>query len=430
MIRTKQKDKDKKGLKKLDVCIVGLGYIGLPTAAILALAGLKVVGVDTDLLKIKILKNKHLPDGSEPGLKTLFDAAINSNNFVVSDTIKSADNYIISVPTPITDKHEADLSYLIKSIESVSKVLKRYDLIIIESTVPPETSKLVENIVYKETKLRAGVDYYLSHCPERVLPGNLLHELVNNDRVIGGVNELSAKKAEQIYSKFCHGKIYLTDNTTAELVKLVENSYRDVNIAFANEIARISAKLKIKSSEVIDLANKHPRVNILKPGPGVGGHCISVDPWFIIKKYPNLSTVTKSARLLNHEQPRFIYEQTKKIFKGVKHPKVAIFGLAYKGNIGDFRESPSLQLIEFCKKDKIKYSVYDPYVKESDIELMSLGSAVNGANLLILMTDHSDFKFLSPKEIGQLMKTKIVFDTRAVLNKNEWIENQYMFYSI
>jgi len=251
---------------------------GLPTAALLANAGYKVTGVDTDKEKIEKLK-KGILYIDEKEVKEIVQKSLNSNNFIVSTNIEEADIFIISVPTPVlVDNKKPDLSYVISAAEMIRKVMKKGNLIILESTVPPNTSKKILLPILNKSGLRAGNDYYLSHCPERAIPGNTIYELINNDRIIGGINKISCEKTKEIYSSFVKGKIYLTDITTAETVKLMENTYRDINIDLANEFAKIAEKIGINVWKAIELANKHPRVNILKPGPGVGGHCIPVRP--------------------------------------------------------------------------------------------------------------------------------------------------------
>jgi len=266
------------------VCVLGLGYIGLPTAAVLATHGFSVVGVDANAVVVDTVNNGGIHI-KEPGLNTIVQAAINSGNLVVRTKLERANAFIIAVPTPL-ESRRADLKYVKSATESIVPYLERNNLVILESTVPPKTTEELLVPILEQSRLKAGEDFYLAHCPERVLPGNILKEIIENDRIIGGINPESAAKAKALYSRFVSGAIYLTDATTAELVKVMENTYRDVNIALVNELSRICTKLGINVWEVIELANKHPRVNLLRPGPGVGGHCLAVDPWFVVEKAP------------------------------------------------------------------------------------------------------------------------------------------------
>ena len=286
------------------ICVLGLGYIGLPTAAVLATHGFSVVGVDVNAAVVGTINNGGIHI-KEPGLNTLVQAAIKSGNLVVRTRPETADAFIIAVSTPLKNR-EADLSYVKSAAESIVPYLERGNLVILESTVPPKTTEELLIPILEQTKLRAGEDFYLAHCPERVLPGNILKEIIENDRIIGGINPESAVKAKDLYSTFVSGIIYLTDATTAEMVKVIENTYRDVNIALANELSRICMKLGMNVWEVIELANKHPRVNLLSPGPGVGGHCLAVDPWFVVEKAPQVAKLIRLSRGINDEQPQFV----------------------------------------------------------------------------------------------------------------------------
>ena len=402
------------------ICVIGLGYIGLPTASMLANHGYKVVGVDIDEEKIKKIEKGDI-DIKEPGLKTLVSGAINSGNLKVKRTPENADAYIICVPTPVkweNNNPRCDLSYVYSAIESIKPYLRDGNLIIIESTVPPKTTERLYKYLNNDREI------YMAYCPERVLPGKILKELVENDRVIGGVNRESAELAREIYSSFVDGNIYLTDSTTAEMVKLMENTYRDVNIALANEFAKICEEVNVNVWEAIDLANKHPRVNILKPGPGVGGHCISVDPWFIVEVSKNAKLI-RSARELNDSMPYYVCdllcEELKR--REVEDPKVSIFGVAYKGNVDDTRESPGKKVIECLISRGISISIYDPYVKTFEYPLEDLKECVKNADVILVITDHKDFKEFKEEEIREiyhLMRSKIVIDTRNILKHDLW----------
>ena len=402
------------------ICVIGLGYIGLPTASMLANHGYRVVGVDIDRERVKSIEEGSL-NIVEPGLKTLVSGAINSGNLKVKTTPEDADAYIICVPTPVKWENnlpKCDLSYVYNAIESIKPHLNDGNLIIIESTVPPRTTERIYQY------LNNGRKIYMAYCPERVLPGKILKELVENDRIIGGVNRESAELAKEIYSSFVDGNIYITDSTTAEMVKLMENTYRDVNIALANEFAKICEEIKVNVWEAIALANKHPRVNILNPGPGVGGHCISVDPWFIVEVYKNAKLI-RCARELNDGMPYYVCDLLCKELerREIENAKVAIFGVAYKGNVEDTRESPGRKVIEYLLSKGISISIYDPYVKTFDYPLEDLKDAVKNADAILVITDHKDFKNFKEEEIREiyrLMRNKIVMDTRNIIKRELW----------
>jgi len=386
----------------------------------LANHGYNVVGIDIDRERIKNIEEGSL-NIVEPGLKTLVSGAINSGNLRVKTTPEDADAYIVCVPTPVkweNNSPRCDLSCIYNAIESIKPHLRDGNLIIIESTVPPKTTKRIYQYLSNGRKI------YMAYCPERVLPGKILKELVENDRIIGGVNRESAELAREIYSSFVDGNIYLTDSTTAEMVKLMENTYRDVNIALANEFAKICEEINVNVWEAIDLANRHPRVNILNPGPGVGGHCISVDPWFIVEVSKNAKLI-RSARELNDSMPYYVSDLVCRELdkRGIEDPKVAVFGVAYKGNIDDTRESPGRKVIECLLSKGISVSIYDPYVKTFKYPLESLEDSVKNADVILVITDHRDFKNFKEEEVREiykLMRNKIVIDTRNILNRDLW----------
>ena len=332
------------------VCIIGLGYVGLPTACILSSKGFKVIGMDVDQTLVRKLNQVNI-DTPEPELANLVNSAIKSNKFIAKISPEGADGFIICVPTPLTDDHKADLSYVKNATKSILPYLKKGNLVILESTVPPGTTEGILKPILEKSGLKVGNELYLVHCPERVLPGNILKELIENDRIIGGINPESAESAKEIYQSFVEGEIYLTDATTAEMVKLVENSFRDVNIAFANELSRICDKLNLKIWEVIELANKHPRVNILKPGPGVGGHCVAVDPFFIAEKAPEEAKLIRTAQCVNDSMPDYI---VKKIERAAEEAKIKSFviaclGITYKAGTSDLRGRPALKTVRSLK---------------------------------------------------------------------------------
>jgi len=398
------------------ICVIGLGYIGLPTACYLAKAGYEVIGFDFNKAKIKRLEQKKLPF-QEPGLEGLFKQSFANINF--SSHIEPADVFIISVPTPITDKKKPELKFVKKAAVDINKVLKEKNLVIIESTVPPGTSKeiVLPLLIKKHEKLKV----YLSHAPERAIPGKTIEEMVKNDRIIGGIDKKSVNLTKEIYSSFVKGKIYLTDATTAEFVKLIENTFRDINIAFANELVKVCDGDGINVWEAISLANLHPRVSIHQPGPGVGGHCISIDPWFLIKKANNNGTqLIKLSRKINDLMPSYVIQCVSKILKDVKKPKITVLGVAYKANVDDWRETPTLKIINIAKKKGWQIKIHDPFVKGFPYKIeTNFNKATKDSDCLVLVANHDCYKKIDPMKIKN-MKTKRIFDCRNFINGKKW----------
>lgn len=411
------------------ICVMGLGYIGLPTASMLATHGFDVLGVDINSEIVKIINDGGIHI-EEPGLHTLVQAAIKSGKLKAATEPEPADIFIIAVPTPFTKEKKADLSYIKSAAKNIAPLICKGNLVILESTSPPRTCKDILEPIFKSFDLKVGRDYYLAHCPERVLAGYTLRELIQNDRVIGGIDKESAEKAAQFYKVFVEGNIYTTDSTTAEMVKLMENTYRDVNIALANELAKICEKLGIDAWEVIRLANLHPRVNLHTPGPGVGGHCIAVDPWFIIEKYPADTEIITLSRKINDSMPEYVIARIKKIVEEIDNPKIAVLGVTYKGNIDDTRESPALKIIGGLEKAGIKYSIYDPHVREFKYELSCLTETFKEADCAVILANHDEFRFLHPVEIGKLMRHQILFDTKCCVDHNFWKQNGFKVYCL
>lgn len=401
------------------VCVLGLGYIGLPTASVLATHGFQVVGVDINdkVLQVIAQGDSHI---AEPGLRTLVEAAVKSGALSVQKTPEPADAFIICVPTPLTHDHRADLRYLEAAARSIVPYLKRENLVILESTVPPGTTSELVRSILEQSGLKAGTDFYLAYCPERVLPGKILVEIVQNSRIIGGITKHSAEMAKQLYEQFVEGDIHLTDVTTAEMVKLAENTFRDVNIALANELARICVKLGVDVWEVIELANKHPRVHLHRPGPGVGGHCIAVDPWFIAEKYPEEARLIRTGREINDEQPHYVFKLIRALTADIDHPKVAIFGVAYKGDVDDIRESPALAVIHLLQEHGYEVAAYDPHVRECEYPLSGLQDACQGADCIAILTAHNDFRHLDPQALRPLMQNTRVLDACHVIDPSYW----------
>lgn len=405
-----------------EISVLGLGYIGLPTASILATNGFVVHGVDVSQPVVDII-NKGGIHIEEPGLKTLVQAAVNSGNLKAYTQPQMADVYILAVPTPITEDKKADLTYVESAARSILPLLKRGDLVVLESTSPPGTTKDFLCPILAESGLELGVDLFVAHCPERVLPGKIIKELIQNIRIIGGLNQQSAEMARQIYLSFVEGEMHLTDATTAEMVKIMENTFRDVNIALANELAQIAPRLEVNAWDVIKFANLHPRVNIHTPGPGVGGHCISVDPWFVVEKFPETAQLISKARHINDFMPEYTYQLLLDTVKDIPNPKVTLLGLTYKPDVDDVRESPALKILERIKENpEIRLSVYDPHVKHFDHELSGLEEAFRDSDCVLLAVDHAEFKFINPRQVASVVRSRNVIDTRNALSPKDWQE--------
>lgn len=388
-------------------------------ATMFATHGYNVVGVDINPEVVESLNKGKIHIELEPEMKELIQKAIKSKNLIIISKPEEADVFIICVSTLLNEKEKkAELKYVVSATESILPYIKKENLIILESTSPPGTIlNVVVPIIERVISIK---DVYVAHCPERVIPGNMLKEFINNDRIIGGINEESSQKAKEIYKSFVKGNIYLTDSTTAEMVKLMENTYRDVNIALANEFAKICEDLNINVWEAIELANKHPRVNIHKPGPGVGGHCIPVVPWFIIEKSLNNANLIPFARNINAYMPNYIVKMVEEEIKHIKNPIITIFGVAFKANIDDISETPAIPIIELLEKKNYQVKIYDPFVKKFGYNLSSLNDAVKDSDCIIILTDHDAFKMLYIDKIIDLMRNKILIDTRNCVDHEKW----------
>lgn len=405
----KLKDRD------LKITILGMGYIGLPTAIAFAKAGFIVNGFDVNVEVINSLKKGHIHI-VEPDLQEAFLEVFNEKKLIPVDELTKSDVFIIAVPTPFKKDHQekiADLSYVESAAKMVSKVLEKGNLVILESTVPPMTTKMMTDILEKESKI-SRENFMTAHCPERVLPGRILFELENNDRIIGVEKKEAGEYTKEIYKTMVKkGTCYLTDDITAEMCKLVENTFRDINIAFANELSVICDKLNINVFELIELANKHPRVNILTPGSGVGGHCLAVDPWFIVEKFPKEANVIREARIINDYKPRFIADKVDNILKGNKNLKIGILGLAYKPDIDDLRESPAMEIAEILRDKGYNVIACEPNVHKKEVnnfELYNLSEILDKSDYLVLTQGHKEFK----ENINKL-KEKNVYDCLGLL---------------
>jgi len=403
----------------MKICILGLGYIGLPTAALFSTHGHEVVGIDINK-NIVETANKVITPFDEPGLSELLQEAITSKNLIAKTEVEEADVFIIAVPTPLDKEMKmAELKYVRSAAEMIYPHLRKDNLVILESTVPPGTCDKLLIPILEKSGLKVSDDFYLAHCPERAIPGNTIYEMVHNDRIVGGIDKKSAELVKSLYSCFVGGKFYLTNTITAEFVKLMENTFRDINIALANEFAQIAEECGINAWEAIELANKHPRVNVLKPGPGVGGHCIAIDPWFLTENSTRCRIVSL-AREINNGMPNHVLQIVKGMLKGVKNPIITVLGVAYKGGVDDTRETPALKFIRLAENEGYKVTVHDPHVKEFEYEVLSLEEAVRDSDCIVLITDHPEFKEISPAKIFELMRSKNVVDTRNTLNYETW----------
>ncbi len=394
--------------------MMGLGYIGLPTAALIASKGLNVTGVDISQHVVNTI-NEGKIHIVEPDLDGLVHHVVKQSYLQASTKPVMADVYLIAVPTPFKGNHKPDLTYVESAVKNIIPTLKKGALVILESTSPVGTTQKIQEIILKERPELKG-EIFIAYCPERVLPGNVIYELEQNDRAIGGIDEASTEKAVWFYKHFVKGELHKTNSQTAEMCKLVENSSRDVQIAFANELSMICDKANINVWELIRLANKHPRVNILQPGTGVGGHCIAVDPWFIVSEFPEESKIIRSAREINNYKTEWVIEKVKntalkfKIDKG-RDAIIACLGLAFKPNIDDLRESPALHVSEALKNDGYKTLNVEPNLKkETERELTQTNEAIEKADILVFLVAHSEFKNLT------LPDNKKILDFCGVLN--------------
>lgn len=395
----------------MKIVTIGLGYIGLPTALIFAKHGMDVLGVDISKDIIDQLNSGIVPI-EEPGLEVLLSEVVAKNKFKASLTFEQGDVFIVAVPTPNNPDRfgSCDLSYVNQALNEMLPHVRSGNTIIVESTVAPRTMEDVVQPFFEKAGFKVGEDIFLVHCPERVLPGQILHELVYNNRIIGGITEKCTEKGQKIYGSFVKGNLLGAKASTAELSKLMENTYRDVNIALANELVQIGEKLNIDSLEVIDLANQHPRVNIHQPGPGVGGHCLAVDPYFIVASAPKETKLIQTARQINSQMPNFIVQKVQDIMKKNNGKIITVLGLAYKGNIGDIRESPAVQIVTQLEKlSDYEIRTYDPHVEQ--VEMKTLTEALHKSDLALILCDHDEFKKLS-QEVRSMMNNSILFDTK------------------
>ena len=405
-------------MKVKTVSVIGLGYIGLPTATLIANHGFRVYGMDS-AIHVADTINQGKIHIVEPGLAERVAKAVAAGNLTADIKPHKADVFILAVPTPFKGNKEPDLSYVESAAREIAPYIQAGNLVILESTSPVGTTEKIQQWIYDENRSLCGKELYFAHCPERVLPGRIVQELSNNDRIIGGIDKISTEKTVEFYQHFVRGALLKTDARTAELSKLTENSFRDVNIAFANELSIICEKLGINVWELIRLANRHPRVNILQPGPGVGGHCIAVDPWFIVDSAPDEARLIRTARQVNDNKPHYVMAKVYEALKNMEKPKVACMGLSFKPDIDDLRESPSLQIAyDLAVSAKAEIFAVEPNITAlpkklqnlSNVAFMNYLQAVKQADIVLLLVDHKEFRAMDRK----LLDGKIVIDTRGI----------------
>jgi len=415
------------------ICILGLGYIGLPTASTFATHGLKVIGVDINTHVVETLSKGEVHI-HEPGLQNVVNAAVTSGNLIVSTHLEEADAFLIAVPTPFHEdkfgEYEgrqyrlADMSAVTSAAEAIVPYLREGNLVVLESTSPPRTTIDLVAPILERSGLKAGSDFYLCYSPERVLPGQILRELIENSRVVGGITPESATTGRKLYAAFVKGEIIETDATTAEMVKLMENTTRDVNIAIANEFSRLAEKFGVDVWEAIRLANLHPRINILSPGPGVGGHCISVDPWFFVETAPELTPLIYNARKVNDEQPHHVVDKVKQALGELKGKKIAALGLAYKPDVDDLRESPAIKVVHLLQEAGAAVSAWEPYNPNARLDGIDMSPSfeevVENSDAILLLVKHTEFANINPNQLLETTSARIIIDTVNLWDKDKW----------
>lgn len=405
------------------ICVIGLGYIGLPTASMFAAKGVRVTGVDNNTHVIDSLQHGKVHI-FEPGLNEVVKEALDMHTLEVASRPVEADAFIIAVPTPFHDDKKADLSYVRSAAEAIVPVLRPGNLVVLESTSPPLTTREVVQPILERSGLAAGRDFLLAYSPERVLPGQIMKELVENARVIGGIDEASAQAGSDLYRIIVKGEIVLTDATTSEMVKLMENTYRDVNIAIAMEFSRLADRFGVDIWEALAIANRHPRVNILNPGPGVGGHCISVDPWFLVEKAPDITPLIHTARLVNDGQPAFVLQVIKRIIPQLQGKRIAVLGLAFKPDVDDLRESPAIEVVNLLVEAGAVVTACEPFRPDFTLEDATitgdLPAALREAEVIILLVGHAQFKSLDPAAVAELTRARLVLDIVNGFQRAAW----------
>ena len=430
-------------MKFQKICVIGLGYIGLPTASTFAAHGINVLGVDISQQIIDTLNRGEIHI-HEPGLIEEFKKAIRSGNFKAATKLEEADAFIIAVPTPFQENKFgeyngvtyklADMRAVISAAESIVPFLRKGNLVVLELTSPPRTTVDLVTPILARSGLEAGRDFHLAYSPERVLPGQIMRELIENARVIGGVTPESAQMGHDLYATFVKGQIIKTDATTAEMVKLMENTYRDVNIAIANEFSRLADKFGVDVWEAISIANLHPRVKILAPGPGVGGHCISVDPWFFVEAAPELTPLIYHSRQVNDAQPHFVVDTVRHVLGSLHGKKIAALGLSYKPDVDDLRESPANEIVHLLQHEGVQVKAWEPFKPDANLPGIDMADsfedAIKDADAILLLVKHMEFGQFHPEEIAKKTKTRIVIDTVNGWNRKEWENSGFQLFRL
>lgn len=405
------------------ICVIGLGYIGLPTSSMFASKGILVTGVDNNAHVIQSLSQGKVHI-FEPGLNEVVKSALDQGTLQIASQPVEAEAFIIAVPTPFYEDKKADLSYVRSAAESIVPVLRPGNLVVLESTSPPLTTRDVVQPILERSGLKAGKDFLLAYSPERVLPGKIMQELVENARVIGGIDDASALAGRDLYRLIVKGEIVLTDATTAEMVKLMENTYRDVNIAIAMEFSRLADRFGVDIWEALSIANRHPRVKILNPGPGVGGHCISVDPWFLVEKAPDITPLIHTARQVNDSQPEFVLQTAKRLLPDLRGKKVAVLGLAFKPDVDDLRESPAVEVAHLLAKSGAVVTACEPFRPDFAVENVtvtgSLEEALVDAEFIVLLVGHAQFKAIDPAAVAGMTRSRLVLDVVNGFSRPAW----------
>ena len=393
------------------ICVMGIGYVGLPTAAMFASKGHRVVGYDVNEKAVNAL-NKGEIIIEEPGLGALVKSTVESGHLTGSTVCPNdCDVYIIAVPTPINSDKTADMRFVRSATETLVPNVRKGCIVVLESTSPPRTVEDLMIPILEKTGLKIGDELLVAHSPERILPGKVIEELRTNSRIVGGINKKSSEEVKKVYESIVEGDIFLTTSTTAEMCKVMENTFRDVNIALANELAKMSEELGVNAWEVIRLANQHPRVNILSPGPGVGGHCIALDPWFLVEASDKAKLIHQ-ARLNNDSMPGFVKKKIEKILNGFQNKTVALYGVTYKPNIDDIRESPVMNLWKLLKECGVNVRVCDPHASEKLEESYGMYDAAQNADIVVLGVNHKEFEAIDFGKLASVMRGKAVLDTR------------------
>jgi len=416
-------------MSESSVCVHGLGYIGLPTAAVLAHHDYRVYCYDIDDSVISDLEQRTITS-DEPGLESYLAEALDQGSLVPRREIPAADYHLICVPTPLDETSRADLSAVTATAEAVAEVLRENDVVIVESTVPPGTTVDRLKPLLEVGGFEAGRDFGLVYSPETVSPGRVLTELRTNDRLVGGINDRSTAAGVRLYDSFVEGEVHETDATTAEFAKLAQNTYRDVNIALANELAILARNHDINPRDVVRLGNTHPRVDIHRPGPGPGGHCIPIDPLFLCQDEQS-ETLIQHARRVNDGMVSYVADLVTAHLDDPAGQQIAILGAAYKGDIADARNSPGLRLAEALQTHYgASVRVHDPYVEDAAVDSPRLPEVVRGADALVVTTDHNEYSDLAPEDVRRQMRTLVAIDTKDILEPTDWRAADFAFSGI